>query len=96
MEDAQRPRRTGWHVIPHSDVRDENGVRRGKPLVLLVHLQDMFSCAFSFGLESGFFPFEHHEVKEGLCFLTSCSRRSRSVRAFSRADWTSASLDSRD
>ncbi len=75
---------------------DKNGVRRGKPLVLLVHLQDMFSCAFSFGRESGFFPFVHHEVKEGLCFLTSCSRRSRSVRAFSRADWTSASLDSRD
>lgn len=70
-------------------------VRKGKGLVLLVYLQDMLSCA-SFGLKSGFFPFVHHKVKEGLCFLTSCSRRSRSDRAFSRADWTSVSLDSRD
>lgn len=70
-------------------------VRKGKGLVLLVYLQDMLSCA-SFGLKSVFFPFVHHKVKEGLCFLTSCSRRSRSDRAFSRADWTSVSLDSRD
>lgn len=98
----QRLKRTGWH--DHTQTLEVKGterdgwelwVSRGKPLVLLVYLQDILSCA-SFGLKSGIFPSVHHKVKEGLCFITSCSRRSRSVRAFSRADWTSASLDSRD